>query len=58
MKTILITAAALVLAGCGSTSKLGAFCYVPADHPGQCAVTTLPKAVPVVPGAGTTQHRL
>lgn len=49
MKTILITAAALVLAGC-SSFKLGAICYLPHGVAGECRMATVPQqARPVAP---------
>ncbi|CAN7454924.1 hypothetical protein LJR066_002870 [Acidovorax sp. LjRoot66] len=48
MKTILITAAALVLAGC-SSFKLGAICYLPHGVAGECRMATVPQVRPATP---------
>lgn len=48
MKTILIAAAALVLAGC-SSFKLGAICYLPHGVAGECRMATVPQVRAVAP---------
>ncbi|CAN7367747.1 hypothetical protein LJR118_002188 [Acidovorax sp. LjRoot118] len=43
MKTIVITIAAIVLAGC-SSFKMGAGCYIPHGVSGQCTAATVAPA--------------